>query len=334
MNAPRSTVLVVTGSGRSGTSTAAGALKRLGLHLPQPEVPADETNPRGFFESQWVVEFHRSMLGSVPVRTTDARPEAADLMREVAAEERWRAPLRDWLGEQSAYPQVLVKDPRAYWVMDLWRSVAEEVGVDLVSLTMLRHPVDVARSRDTAYAGDRGEAFRRRRATANVAAWVNSVFDTESATRPGPRAFVPYADLLTDWRAALSRAADQVGITLGGDPASVDDFIDTGLHRSRSSWEELDVPDGLRSLAERVWELLQILVDAPHDEAVSAELARLREDYVRIHDHAVAIALDHTNVRVARVRRQVKANLAAEHRAELERLRGRRRHLFARRSGR
>lgn len=309
MNAARATVLVVTGSGRSGTSTAAGALKRLGLHLPQPEVEADETNPRGFYESRWVVDFHRELLNSVPVRTTDARPEAARLMHDATADPEWARRLADWLGAQLTHPQVLVKDPRAYWVLDLWRSVATGLDAEVVCLTMLRHPVEVAMSRDSAYLASESEEFRRRRATANIAAWVNGAFDTEAATRPGRRAFVLHADLLADWRTALGRAAAQTGVKLGGEPAEVDDFIDTGLHRARATWDELDLPADLRALAERVWELMSTLADEPHQETATHELEELRQRYVRMHDHAVAIALDHTKAREAHVRRRVKANL-------------------------
>ena len=72
-------LVLVTGSGRSGTSSVAGTLKRLGLHVPQPEVPADEKNPRGYYEPMWVTEFHKRVLNPVPVRTIDTRrdPEAA-----------------------------------------------------------------------------------------------------------------------------------------------------------------------------------------------------------------------------------------------------------------
>ena len=70
-------LVLVTGSGRSGTSSVAGTLKRLGLHVPQPEVPADEKNPRGYYEPLWVTEFHKRVLNPVPVRTIDTRPDAA-----------------------------------------------------------------------------------------------------------------------------------------------------------------------------------------------------------------------------------------------------------------
>jgi hypothetical protein len=69
-------LVLVAGSGRSGTSLFAGIMKRLGYTVPGPEVPADETNPRGFAESQWVVDFHTRLLRRAGVQTADARPSA------------------------------------------------------------------------------------------------------------------------------------------------------------------------------------------------------------------------------------------------------------------
>ena len=40
---PGTPLVLVSGSGRSGTSSLAGALKRLGLHVPQPEDEPTET---------------------------------------------------------------------------------------------------------------------------------------------------------------------------------------------------------------------------------------------------------------------------------------------------
>ena len=69
-------VVFVVGSGRSGTSTMAGTLRTLGLHVPQPEVVADATNPKGFGEPRWVVDLHHELLQRSNVQVSDARPRA------------------------------------------------------------------------------------------------------------------------------------------------------------------------------------------------------------------------------------------------------------------
>ena len=58
--------MIVAGVGRSGTSLFTSILTLAGFHVPQPEVLADPTNPKGFGESRWVVDFHRRQLRSAP----------------------------------------------------------------------------------------------------------------------------------------------------------------------------------------------------------------------------------------------------------------------------
>lgn len=315
-------LVVVSGAGRSGTSTVAGALVRLGLHVPEPHVPADDTNPRGFYESQWVVDFHKRLLDRSPVvRTLDSRPEALELAASRTGDGVARE-LDTWLAA-AGHDQVLVKDPRVLWFQHLWRDAAARAGVRLGSLTMLRHPAEVARSRDTHYVSDQDAVFRRRRGTANVAAWVNVAQTAELVTRGTPRALVRYTDLLSDWRAALAPVAARLDLELDIEDgaAAVDGFVEAGLRRSRPTWEGLDVPDLLRDLAEETWTQVNALVEDPDDAAALTALEGLRVDHARLHDHAVAVALDHTGAREVHVRRNVKSRLAHEHRTEMDALR-------------
>jgi hypothetical protein len=300
----------VTGSGRSGTSSVAGTLKRLGLHVPQPEVEADESNPRGYYEPLWVTEFHKELLNPIPVRTIDSRPTAMARAAEAVTPEVEQR-LRDWLSGQLDRPQVVIKDPREFWVHDLWLRVAGELGAEVTTLTMLRHPTEVVRSRDTAYLTEQTASFRRQRETTNVAAWVNAAIETERATRGHRRAFVPYPDLIADWRSAMARAGEQLGIEYGDTtaPHPVDDFIDARLNRSRVSWDDLEVWPLLRELADRAWVAMNTLVASPHDGGAIAELERMRGEYVEMYEFAAAMSLDETTAQVAQVRRNMRRRL-------------------------
>ncbi|WP_457206382.1 sulfotransferase family protein [Nocardioides sp. P5_C9_2] len=308
-------LVLVTGSGRSGTSSMAGTLKRLGLHVPQPEVPADEKNPRGYYEPVWVTEFHKRVLNPVPVRTIDTRPDAA-VVADAAITPEVEEELRTWLADQLDRPQVLVKDPRAFWILPAWTRVAAQLGADVCTLTMLRHPTEVVRSRDSAYLTEQTPTFRRQRETANVAAWVNAAFATEAATRSVPRAFVRYDDLLSDWRTALSRAGEQLGLAfepgLDVTPHPVDDFIDATLNRSAITWDDIAVPPALRDLAERTWQVMNVLVYSPSDAGAIDELAGLQEEYGELFDYSEAISMDATTARVAAGRRDVRRKKDAQ----------------------
>src|SRR5512132_3338563 len=80
----RRQILVVAGSGRSGTSLFTGLTGRLGLHIPKPEVSANRSNPRGFGEPRWAVDFHNELLASIDVVIEDGRPEAWELTDKLA----------------------------------------------------------------------------------------------------------------------------------------------------------------------------------------------------------------------------------------------------------
>jgi hypothetical protein len=295
-----STLLLVAGTGRSGTSTAAGTLARLGFVVPQPEVPADETNPRGFYEPQWVVDFHKEVLGAVSVRTNDARPEAVTLAAQAAAGTEAQRQLSEWLREWAAEPRVVIKDPRTFWVHDAWRRAAEDAGMALAFLTMLRHPAEVAMSRDQHYLAERDEDFRRARQTTNVAGWCHGMLVTERVTRSHRRVFVPYHDLVADWRATMRRADESLRVGLldgvGEHDDPIGDFIDQRLNRSQVRWDDLAVHPEVRDLAEEIWVAIERLVEDPTDAGAEADLDRLHERYDRLYTMARDLTLDQTNV--------------------------------------
>jgi hypothetical protein len=73
---------------------------------------------------------------------------------------------------------------------------------------------------------------------------------------------------------------------------SADDLVDSSLHRSKATWEDLDVPKGLIYLTEQVWEELLLLADPEADgkEAVLDRLDGHREEYVSYYRHAEHVA--------------------------------------------
>src|SRR5581483_10502032 len=112
----------------------------------------------------------------------------------------------------------------------------------------------------------------------------------------------------------MAPVQSELGLTFNADlstnePHDVDSFIDVELHRTRVDWDDVDTIDELRELAGLTWDACNTMVDAPYDADAIASLAAMHERYVRLHQYAVAIALDHTNISVVRERRTVRARL-------------------------
>lgn len=299
------TLLLVTGAGRSGTSTAAGALHHLGVHVPGPYLQANASNPRGFYESRWSVEFHNKLLKRANVTLTDGRPEALSLMRSAVGESDEQR-LASFIAEASeGQPVTVVKDPRTSWLLDVWASAARSRGLRVAHLVMLRHPAEVLGSRATHYfarspwMGEAGFAVK------NLAGWLNAMLNTDVQTRERPRAFVRYDDLLSDWRTALGRALPCLGIDVSVPPGphAVDEFIDPDLRRHRLTWADHDLPTDLTALADRVWEALDVLADQPDATALAA-LDAARADYADLYLAAQRLAFDSTQAEAEAARRK------------------------------
>ena len=289
-------LVLVAGSGRSGTSLFSGIMKRLGYTVPGPEVPADDTNPRGFAESQWVVDFHTRLLRRAGVQVADARPSAWGQTARVGLDADVAAELRAWLaGQFSLAGHLIVKDPRISWFAPLWRRCAGELGAEPRFVTMLRHPAAVIESKQRSYGGRQGDISR-------AAGWLNQTLFTERATRESPRAFIHYDDLLDDWTHAVSRAAETLDLELVRTASpqtmrTVHEFVDQGLRRSRGDWDRLALPDRLRTQADETWQLVSRLADG-HDGEVYGALDTLRGAYIDLYAEAEAMA--HSSIAAAR----------------------------------
>lgn len=315
------TLVIVTGSGRSGTSTVTGSLKMLGSYIPQPEIPANDANPRGYFEPIWTVEYQKKVLADAGVRTLDARPEAYHLMQPTCAKPVFRDELDEWLATQLKARQIVVKDPRSFWLRNLWVPAATGLGMDTCFLTMLRHPAEVVGSRDMHYLKNADDDRRLARETGNLGGWVNVALTNELVARESDRAFVHYTDMITDWRATMLRVGEQLDLSYDADLTSrehhpIDDFIDVSLHRAQVTFADLDVPAELVEVAETVWTNLDALSRDPKDAAAMKSNDEMRRAYGQLHTYSVALSQDHTNYSVdvarAQARRRVTRELTQE----------------------
>lgn len=298
---PDRKLLLVAGTGRSGTSTFVGVAQRHGFHVPRPEVEADESNPRGFGEPRWVVDLHSRLLRAARVQVADSRP-AAWAAAGGAVDGEVRGRVREWLtGHLEVSDRLVVKDPRMLWFLPLWQGVADDLGVATSYVTMLRPAPETVGSRRTYY--NRGLEDPH-----GIASWLNLMAGTEHATRGRPRSVVRYHDLLDDWSPAIDRVWRRN--RLGDGPESAPpapsedpgDFIDPGLRRMRSTWTDLALPERLGGLAVEAAECLDLLAATPpgvdDDPALLARLDATRSGYADYYAECESVA--HSSIVAAR----------------------------------
>ena len=296
------TVLFVAGAGRSGTSTMAGLAKILGLHVPQPEVAADATNPRGFAEPQWVVDHHDRLLREAVVQVSDSRPQAWFDTGRISTREPERITTATWLEEhltvaveRGGRPELVVKDPRLSWFLGLWRVASIRTGARPVFVTMLRPPAEVVGSKQTYYGNKLGSAHL-------AASWLNMLLHTERATRDssgpgvGGRVFVRYADLLDDWTRVTMEVGERLQLqsVLHANSEQIRDghrFVDPSLRRMTQTLDDLALPRRLHELVAETWTALDALAEPDGDSAAAhVTLDQLREAYSDLYAEAEAVS--------------------------------------------
>ncbi len=332
--APSKRLVLVTGAGRSGTSTVAGTLYHLGLHVPLPVIKPNMSNPMGFFEPTWPLWFHRRLMDKAYIEQTDGRPEAVEMMAAAVTPEV-RRELRDWLAEvAAAADQVVVKDPRSIWVPWLWEETAAELGMRTGFLTMVRHPAEVLGSRSTYYRDYRPSMDDWGFSVMNLCGWVNGNLVVERQTRGKPRVVLRYDDLIADWRSRMRDVRDTFGLSFNDDldPGhrhQADDFVDPTLRRHAPEWSGWDMPEQLVEIAEGVFEQMGRLAGAGgSDREAEARLTELGEQYAELMRVSQAIARDTTGT-AAKAARASGAEEADELRSELERAHARNERLSA-----
>jgi hypothetical protein len=285
-------LLLVVGIGRSGTSLLSGLLGRLGFHVPKPEVQADETNPRGFGEPRWAVDFHTRLMRERRITVFDSRPAAWELAATAVSDPAIVDELRSWLRDQFVgVENVVIKDPRIGWFLPLWRHGADDLGAAVSFATMLRHPAQVVKSARASYGDWQNDASR-------TAAWLNVTLFSELATRGSRRAFVRYDELMSNWTVEIARLARATDLPwlLAPDAGRHPDaaaLVDPSLRRAPAGWEDVDAPASVLELADSVWQTVSRLsaeTSAADKQVIEVELDAARAAFVELYTEAEAIA--------------------------------------------
>lgn len=290
----------MAGSGRSGTSLLAGLCARLGYDVPRPEVKANDSNPYGFGEPRWAVDFHNELLAAVAVGAEDGRPVAWQRVAEADQRAVWTARLTEWLaGQFETHHRLVVKDPRVSWWLPLYQEAAQSLGAELRLLTSLRPPAESVASRGLAY----GESST---ATTRTVGWLNMQLGTERLTRNETRGFVFYNDMLSDWEAELSRAfqGQILAAAAAEERAAAASLVDPGLRRAHATWDDLDVSPRISDLADRTYQALGRMARDESDPAFTA-LDQLWDEFTAIYTEAEEIAT--SSIRAVRMARRAAA---------------------------
>lgn len=238
--------LLVLGMHRSGTSAVSRMLQLAGADIGRDVTGASRGNDDGHWEDAFALAVHERLLAAFDARwdTPFPRPEgwiSSDVAQQALCDvERYlavtRAPYRCWS----------VKDPRMCLFGKIWERAAEQTGLPLAALVVVRHPWEVAAS------------LRMRDGISQETAlllWLEHMLEAISLAEQMPSRLITYHVLLDDWRGC----ADRIGSILPGalDFASaaalIDRHLDAGKRHHHAAGHGARLPRDLAT----VWDALQ-----------------------------------------------------------------------------
>lgn len=267
-----SDALLVLGMHRSGTSTVAGVLSKLGAVAPRNLMAANSTNPKGFFESSTVMALNDEILESAGSRWNDWRAVNPDWASSpVSLDFRQRA-CRVLTEDFDSAPLWVLKDPRICRLAPFWFDVLREMNVTPRVLIPFRSPFDVAQS----LASIHGLSIRH-----GVLLWLRHVLDAERDSREISRSIFAWRDFRKNWRSALRKAGEEIDVRWprmsDRAAAEVRQFLSSEFVHYETDDNTLAELDGVNDWALRAYFALQELAKNPNSNSAMAELDEVRQ---------------------------------------------------------
>lgn len=197
--------IAVLGMHRSGTSLAAQLMTALGVWFGNERemLPADPTNPDGFFERLDIWRVQEALLNALHMSWFQPLMPPPGWTVSPAVR-----PLREQLGKiiDDAFAGREIwgwKDPRTMILLPLWRELLAERGIALSAVFIVRNPLDVAKSLE-----------RRNRVPiqAGLGLWQFYNQCGQTVAEGLPTVYLSFDRLLEDWHPAVRAVVDQLGL--------------------------------------------------------------------------------------------------------------------------
>jgi hypothetical protein len=227
---PESHAIAVLGMHRSGTSLSAQIMTALDVWFGNEGemLPADPTNPDGFFERLDIWRAQEALLSALHMSWFQPRMPPAGWTTSPAVR-----PFREQLGKIidgtfTGHELWGWKDPRTMILLPLWRELLAERGILLSVVFVVRNPLDVARSLE-----------RRNRVPiqAGLSLWQFYNQCGQAVAEGLPTVYLSFDRLLEDWRPAVRAVVDQLGLPAPDTQATatIEAMVKPGYRHSRTS---------------------------------------------------------------------------------------------------
>lgn len=139
------TAFFILGMHRSGTSALGGTLNLLGLEFGSDLMRADEGNPKGYFENNFIYKLNEKILKESGSTWDDYRFDVS--MIDKSKKELYKKEAKEIIESEFRYAtNFAIKDPRICLLFPFWEEVCCELDIEVKVIIPYRNPVEVAAS--------------------------------------------------------------------------------------------------------------------------------------------------------------------------------------------
>ena len=233
------TVGIIAGMHRSGTSALARVMNLLGYEIPGEIDTNTHHNASGHWEPVAFVALNMHILAELGSDWCELRLPEATAIDTIS--DQTRTAIAEYADTSFvAHETIVIKDPRVCYTLPLWLEAVKQRGDTALVLLPYRHPVEVAKS----LAARDGMELN-----IGLALWLCSMLSAEFYSRGTPRCAVGFGAFIADWRAAYVPVAALTGATIpdGTDPIGMQ--IDRYVNREQRHHTILELTPALRALS-------------------------------------------------------------------------------------
>ncbi|SDW69659.1 hypothetical protein SAMN05444487_105156 [Marininema mesophilum] len=228
--------ICILGMHRSGTSLITRAVNLLGPNVGTPNLlmAPHETNPTGFWEHLEIVQIHKQIMKKLNSSWDATKP----------------LPIRWWISKEiqpykESLKKIIIrdfatknlwmwKDPRTCLLLPLWKSILNELAIDLRCVLVVRNPIDVASS------------LKRRDGLAqekSIHMWALHTLSSLQYSQGTRRVLIHYDQFLANWQPSLRHIATTLDLPWPPNESALQKtmsyMIQPDLRHSHSSVQDL-----------------------------------------------------------------------------------------------
>lgn len=262
-----STLVVILGMHRSGTSALAGALPSIGAEMGNSLLSADHRNEKGYWEDQDIKSFNDGLLQNIDSRWDHISAVSEKDLRHLRAGGFDRTAVKILKNKISGFDIYGLKEPQITKLLPFWLEVFEQLGGNCQFVVSLRNPLSSAISLTKRDGLTRQHGYWL---------WFNHMVAAIQLADSHPMIVVGYDHLLMDPDAEIRRMADFLGLPVDADQRAFycNDFLDRSLRHSQHSMDDLetdpDCPKYVKELYAFLFRQARSVVGGDPQELVAA----------------------------------------------------------------